>query len=127
LVDRNEDGSINDDEWSQFYEVFVNPFTKSDVNKDNLLNLEEFKDSILNDNKKRFKNMMVMNNNFSNEDVLIQRIFRSINLKMNGEVNFAEYLDLRKYNNAYDICLVKEKKISYRNFPVMVHFVFKKL
>jgi carbonic anhydrase len=80
-----------------------------------------------NDEKKRFKNMIEMNKKFCSEEVLLKRIFRVINLNMDGGINFAEYLKLRNFNNAYDICLVKEKKINYKNFPVMVHFVYKKL
>ena len=61
------------------------------------------------------------------EDLLINRILLSLDLDMKNQINFYEYIKFRNYNNAYDICLVKEKQITYKNFPAMVHFVFKNL
>jgi len=71
--------------------------------------------------------MLNINKKYCDEEILMKRIFRVVNLNMDGELNFAEYMELRKFNNAYDIGLVKEKKINYKNFPILVHFVFKKL
>lgn len=105
--------------------MFVKSFITFDTNKDNLLNFQEFKDAVKKDDKNRFQNMINMNKKYCDEEVLLKRIFRVININMNGGINFSDYIKLRNYNNAYDICLVKEKKINYKNFPIMVHFVYK--
>ena len=128
MIDRNNLGFITDLEWKAFFEVFVKPFIKFDKNKDNLLNFQEFKESINSDEKKRFKNMLEYNKKILiDEDLLINRILLSLDLDMKNQINFYEYIKFRNYNNAYDICLVKEKQITYKNFPAMVHFVFKNL
>lgn len=61
------------------------------------------------------------------EEVLLKRIFRLINLKLDKGINLAEYITLRNYNNAYDILLVKEKKVNFKNFPVLAYLTIKKL
>jgi hypothetical protein len=72
--------------------------------------------------------MLKFNKEKIDEDILLKRIFHLINLNLNNKgINLEEYITLRNYNNAYDILLVKEKKINYRNFPVLPYLTFKKL
>lgn len=61
------------------------------------------------------------------EEVLMKRIFHLINLKLDKGINLAEYITLRNYNNAYDILLVKDKKVNFKNFPVLAYLTIKKL
>jgi hypothetical protein len=72
--------------------------------------------------------MLKFNKEKIDEEILLKRIFHLINLKLDNKgINLAEYITLRNYNNAYDILLVKEKKVNFKNFPILAHLTIKKL
>jgi hypothetical protein len=58
---------------------------------------------------------------------LYQNILDAFDLQMNGDLNFFNYIQLRNFNNAYDICLLKDKQFSFKNFPVAIHMINKNL
>ncbi len=113
---------INYEEWTDFTNVFLNDFKKCDKDNDLYISADEINDCLSID---KFKRMMEFNKNFT-DDTLQQTVLQSLSL--NGDViNLYEYIQLRNYNNAYDICLMKENKFYYKNFAVAVKMVIHNL
>jgi hypothetical protein len=63
----------------------------------------------------------------ADEEKFIQVLFKTLDMDYKKGLNFYDYIMLRNYNNAYDILLIKEKKVYFRNFPVAMHLICKNI
>ena len=61
----------------------------------------------------------------SDKDVFSNQLFKMLDLKMKLSLNLYEYVELRKSNFAYNVCLKQDEEFSYKNFPVAIHMVIK--
>jgi hypothetical protein len=114
---------ISNEEWYDFSGLFLKTFIECDKDSNFMLNITEFEPCLTSDSK--FSKMLEFNNKIATFNISL--ILSAFDLDMDGQLNFYDYLMLRNFNNAYDICLVKEGKFYFKNFPVAMHIVLKNL
>lgn len=126
LIDANKDKIIQGYEWDDFYSLFITPFIKCDTNADLFLNISEGTNCIKEGEK--FRNLVAFSSGLTDDiQSFLVRIINTFDLDRDGKLNLYDYVILRNFNNAYDILLVKEQKLYFKNFEVGLHMISKNL
>jgi hypothetical protein len=126
LIDSNKDKIIQGYEWDDFYSLFITPFIKCDTNNDLFLSISEGKICI--EKGEKFKNLISYTTQITDDiQSFLERIVNTFDLDRDGKLNLYDYVILRNFNNAYDILLVKEQKLYFKNFEVGLHMISKNL
>ncbi len=120
----NNDKTIQDSEWKNFFELFVSPFNECDKDSNKLLKIDEVTECIKSGDK--FSNVITFHSQWiTNMDNFYLKVFNAFDVDRDNQLNLYDYVMLRNYNNAYDILLAKESKIYYNNFEIGIHLITK--
>ena len=97
-----------------------------DKDRNNLIDLNEFKGCSI--KAEYFSRMIKFNSEWIKDiDKFVKQVFNSFDTRKKDHLNLYDYVKLRNFNNAYNILLIKESKVYYKNFGVSVHMISKNL
>lgn len=115
FVDQNKDDMIDHKEWDAFVALFILPFESCDTNKNYVLELKEFQACFDSDPKTKF---IQFRRRY--EESKHKLIVNSLSNRGSDEMNFADYLFLRKALFGWKQCHSHAKYIARAHFKCAI-------
>ena len=117
FADTRTENTITTDEWDKFRTFFIIPFENCDKNRNYVLDIKEFTSCWKEDSRTKSVDLSK-----SGKDPY-KNIMKIISYRNNSEINFADYLFIRKTLYAWDSCHSTREYIAKDHFACAIKIV----